>query len=268
MVELDPAAEAYDRVAPIYDQLNAVNNYELWLGRVLLPELEIHGLPVGAALDIGCGTGRAFEPLLARGWEVSGCDLSDGMLEQAKRKFGDRVAVFQADARSLGKIPAPGSAGFQLILLLNDVINYLTGDGDLNRVFAAVERNLALDGLALFDANTLSLLRSLFAPNGAGKGSQEATEWRGLSDKIQPGGIFEARLSGPNIKAHVHRERHWNQAEIDQALSAAGLRRVALLGQREMEGEILLQGPPDEERDSKMIFIVERSGLCRESQSG
>lgn len=99
------AAKAYDRIAPIYDEFNAANDYELWVGNVLLPELEKHGLWGDSVLDIGCGTGRAFEPLLARGWHVWGSDISTGMLAQAQRKFGPRVHLFQSDARSLS-IPA------------------------------------------------------------------------------------------------------------------------------------------------------------------
>ena len=78
------SAEAtYDRFAPIYDEWNAQNDYEMWLGEALLPALEMHGLRKGWALDVGCGTGRAFLPLLARGWRVIGCDVSAGMLAEA-----------------------------------------------------------------------------------------------------------------------------------------------------------------------------------------
>src|SRR5207253_2784729 len=120
MADRESAEEAYDRFAPVYDEFNSANNYELWLGEVLLPELEKHGLRKGRALDVGCGTGRAFDPLLDRGWEVVGCDASAGMLEQAEGKFGSRVQLRRADARELGPI-APGGEGdgFQLVLLLN-----------------------------------------------------------------------------------------------------------------------------------------------------
>ncbi|HYG96722.1 MAG TPA: methyltransferase domain-containing protein, partial [Solirubrobacterales bacterium] len=91
MPQEESARIAYDRYAPIYDEWNAQNDYEMWLGETLLPEMEKHGLRKGWALDVGCGTGRAFDTLLSRGWQVVGSDVSGGMLAEAERNFGSRV---------------------------------------------------------------------------------------------------------------------------------------------------------------------------------
>ncbi|HEU4635782.1 MAG TPA: class I SAM-dependent methyltransferase, partial [Edaphobacter sp.] len=157
---MESARDANDRFAAIYDDWNSQNDYEMWLGEALLPKLEMHGLRKGWALDVGCGTGRAFEPLLARGWQIVGCDISSRMLAAAGRKFNSRVQLRNYDARSLPAIcPASGlptGESFNLILMLNDVVNYLTDDSDLERLFLGIKRNLSRDrGLAIFDANTL-----------------------------------------------------------------------------------------------------------------
>jgi len=52
--------EMFARVAPVYDEWNSQNDYEMWLGEVLLPELEKLGLQKGWALDVGVRGGRAF----------------------------------------------------------------------------------------------------------------------------------------------------------------------------------------------------------------
>lgn len=78
-MKTDPALTAYEAFASIYNDFNVSNDYEMWLGRGLLPELRKHGPRRRQALDIGCGTGRAFGPLLRRGWRVTGCDLSPAM---------------------------------------------------------------------------------------------------------------------------------------------------------------------------------------------
>jgi SAM-dependent methyltransferase len=260
--ELEQYAKAtYDRFAPIYDDWNAENDYEMWLGEVLLPELENHGLRKGSALDVGCGTGRAFPPLLARGWRVIGCDVSPGMLTQARRKFGSQVRLLDADARSLPSFARLADmaldGGFDLILLLNDIVNYAIEIDELDALLIGLKRNLRADGgLLCFDANTLGLFREDYATGAVDRRSVERWTWRGMTDEIRSGGVFEARLSGGGVESHLHRERHWPPELMEPALEKAGLRAHAVLGQREESGRVLLADPPDEERDRKVIYIV------------
>jgi SAM-dependent methyltransferase len=264
MADRESAQEAYDRFAPVYDEFNAANNYELWLGEVLLPELEKHGLQRGWALDVGCGTGRAFDPLLDRGWQVVGCDGSAGMLARARDKFGERVQLIHADARKLASISPspdkPGGENFQLILLLNEVVNYLTEDGDLERAFAGVRRNLSPDGLVVFDTNTLLWFSQSFASGKSEEMSSRGWDWLGLTKTVQRGAIYEARFSGQGAESHLHRQRHWTPDKVDAALVASGLRPVAALGQREETCRVILESPFDEERDSKIIHVAAREG--------
>lgn len=253
------ARDAYDRWAPVYDAWNAENDYEMWLGEVLLPELERHGLRKGWVLDVGCGTGQAFEPLLARGWHVVGCDISSQMLAEAEQKFGARVQLLNVDARHLPLInPAAdlSEEAFDLVLLLNDVVNYLTEEGDLEQLFAGVARNLSREGLAVFDVNTLALFRADYASDV----SEEMGGWRwqGLTDAVGPGAIYEGRFSGDGIEAHIHRQRHWTYEQVRGALAAANLRCLAACGQREEDGRVLLSETPDEERDAKVVYIAGR----------
>lgn len=260
MADRESAEEAYDRFAPVYDEFNSANNYELWLGEVLLPELEKHGLQRGWALDVGCGTGRAFDPLLKRGWEVVGCDASAGMLGQAAKKFGGRVRLVHADARELDPIPPalgePGDEGFQLVLLLNEVVNYLTEDGDLGCLFAGIRRNLAPEGLVVFDTNTLLWFQESFASGKSEEMSARGWDWHGLNETIERGATYEARLSGQGVEAHVHRQRHWTPDQVEERLRKSGLRPLAALGMREENLRVMLESPVDEERDVKVVHIA------------
>src|SRR3954451_22166659 len=78
---------AYEAIAPVYDDFTAHHDYELWLGN-LLPKLEDRGLSGRRLLDVGCGTGKSFIPMIERGWEVSACDISPSMVELARAKVG------------------------------------------------------------------------------------------------------------------------------------------------------------------------------------
>jgi len=257
----DPAAESYDWWAKAYDECNPENDYELWLGRVLLPQVKKLGVQRGWALDLGCGTGRSFPPLLKRGWRVVGCDSSVGMLTAAERKFGKSVPLLNLDARELPsistKLDQPAQDGFDLVLMLNDVVNYLTDDGDLGKAFAGVKRNLhPLEGLAVLDANSLALFQrdyGLGVPENLG-----ATDWRwrGVTEQCAPEQIYEGELQDPSGLTRVHRQRHWSRIQIEDALATSGLRSVAVMGQREESGEIQLSASPSESRDLKLLYFV------------
>jgi SAM-dependent methyltransferase len=252
----DPARIAYDAFAPIYNEFNHLNDYEMWLGEVLLPELEKHGLKRGRALDVGCGTGRAFGPLLRRDWEVRACDLSPGMLERAREEGGDRVQLDVVDMREL-----PDYGEFELVLSLNDAVNYLLADEDLERALTRMRANLAGDGLLLFDVNSKGTYDS-----GAWSGGSRVVEhegrrwtWHGIGEVEGEPSVFETRIEGDDIEAILHRERFRPETEVREAMAAAGLDCLAALGMREVDEKVFLSEPPDEGRDYKVVYIGARA---------
>ncbi|MBS1845114.1 MAG: class I SAM-dependent methyltransferase [Actinobacteria bacterium] len=240
---------AYDAFAPVYDDFNAQNDYEFWFS-VLLPKLEGYGLRQGKLLDVACGTGRSFPPMLRRGWEIMACDISAGMIARAKAKFPDADIAY--DVADMKKLPTYGE--FELVWALNDPVNYLVGDGDLQSALEALGANLAADGLLVFDCNTLMLFRASFEPEtGLRRDSRWRWEGRGAT-----GGVYEAEVSGEGIATHVHRERHYTVPEVQRTMLNAGLQPVAALGQREDDGLVLTEAW-DEGRDHKIVHVARRS---------
>ena len=257
--DMESARTANQQFAEFYDEWNAANDYEMWLGGVLLPEMERHGLQKGWALDVGCGTGRAFDPLMRRGWQLVGCDIAPRMLGEAAKKFGANVQLLNLDARCLPPIiPASGlpvQENFQLILLLNDVANYLTEDGDLDRLLFGIKRNLSREGgLVIFDTNTLKQFRDDYSSEIIDEVRGRLS--RGLAVNVQPGAVFEGQFSGRGISTHIHRQRHWTIGTVQERIEASGLRCLATLGQREHGGQIIVSEPPSEERDAKVVYIA------------
>lgn len=256
-MEPDAALRAYESFAAIYNDFNHANDYEKWLGRALLPELRKYGLREGGrALDVGCGTGRAFPPLLRRGWQILGCDLSPAMLEVAARAGGDGVALQVADMRDL-----PVWGDFDLVLSLNDSVNYLLGDDDLVLALTGMRRNLAENGLLVFDVNCGSIYTSEYLEVRELEHQGSQWVWRG-GGEIAPS-IFEAEIAGDRLPEPVrHLERFRPQHEVLEAMRAAGIEVLATLGMSEVDRRISLSAPPDEHRDYKLIFIGTRGLGC------
>lgn len=246
------ALDTYESFAPIYNAFNHRNDYEVWLGQTLLPELERHGLRRDRALDVGCGTGRAFAPLLRRGWRVRGCDISPAMLGRAHREGGGEVEVDVADMRAL-----PIYGEFDLVLSLNDTVNYLLGERDLQCALDGMRANLADGGLILFDVNA----RSVYEGDGAWASGSKVVEhdgrswtWR-ASGEVEPS-IHEVRIEGDDVKAIVHRGRFHSQSAVREAMAASGLECRAVLGMGETGGEITLSAPADEDCHFKVVYIA------------
>src|SRR3954453_2540364 len=127
---------AYEAIAPVYDDFTAHHNYELWLGN-LLPELKRHGLRGNRLLDVACGTGKSFIPMLNRGWEVTASDISPAMVELARGKVGDAADLSVADMREL-----PDFGQFDLVWCLDDAVNYLLSGEELEQALSGMHRNL------------------------------------------------------------------------------------------------------------------------------
>lgn len=247
---IDPALAAYEVFAPVYNDFNHANDYEKWLGRALLPELRKHGLRDGGhALDVGCGTGRAFRPLLRRGWKVQGCDLSPAMLRLAAADGGDDVPVRIADMREL-----PILGAFDLVLSLNDSVNYLLGDEDVIDALIGMRRNLRAGGLIVFDVNSSSTYASGYSGNHEVEHNGSRWLWRGLGE-VAPS-VFEAEITGDRLSNPIrHLERFRPAPEVIAAMETAGVELLAALGMSEAGDEIVLSAPLDEIRDYKLVFI-------------
>lgn len=88
----------FDGHAPVYMEncftTNTVREVDF-----LVEELRLQ--PGAAVLDVGCGTGRHTIELARRGFAVTGVDLSEGMLAEARRTAGQaglEVTLVHANA--------------------------------------------------------------------------------------------------------------------------------------------------------------------------
>ena len=246
--------EAYDALADAYDALTADYCHDTWLAAI---DALVRGLgaPGRRLLDLACGTGKSFVPMLARGYEVSACDVSPAMASRAARK-APAANVFVADMCTLG-----GSGGFDVVTCLDDALNYLLAEGELAAALRTVRANLGHGGIAIWDVNALLMYRTSFATDLVIDRDGFFIAWAGdASPDAEAGCIAEATIdvftaSGPGWSRtrSVHRQRHWPSAEVARIARHAGLRVVAMLGQR--HGAIL-DPLVDESTHSKVLFVA------------
>jgi SAM-dependent methyltransferase len=254
--ERSRAAEiAYEAIAPVYDEFTAHHDYELWLGQ-LMPKLEKHGIPGKRLLDVACGTGKSFIPMLEEGWQVTACDISPSMVAIAREKVGDRVEVSVADMREL-----PVLGEFDLVFCLDDAVNYLLSREELERALTGMRRNLGPGGLLMFDVNTLEAYRNFFAEEVVVEREGWRMTWKGLTDPdAGPGTIAEASFeaepldaSRPAIPPEVHRERHFPESEVRAAMKVAGLECLDVYGHHH---DAIPKQPLDEVAHTKGVYIA------------
>jgi SAM-dependent methyltransferase len=251
------ATSAYEAMAPLYDDFTAHHDYELWLGN-LLPKLRRHGLSGHRLLDVGCGTGKSFLPMLERGWEVTACDISPSMLELARVKAGDSAQLSVADMREL-----PDFGEFDLVWALDDAVNYLLSAEELEMALGGMRANLAPDGLLMFDVNCLQAYRTFFAEEQRVERAGRTLLWRGQgSTDAAPGSISEARFEveagedADRYQPHVHRQRHFPEAEVLELLERAGLKCLDVYGHG---FDAVPKQPVEELVHSKAVYMARRA---------
>jgi SAM-dependent methyltransferase len=260
------AEVAYEAMAPVYDDFTAHHDYGLWLGN-LLPKADLHGLGREGKrlLDVACGTGKSFIPMLERGWEVTACDISPSMVEIARAKVGEGARLLVADMRAL-----PELGEFDLIWCLDDPVNYLLSSEEMERAFTGIRRNLAPAGLLIFDANTIEQYRGFFTEEVEVEQDGRRLLWHGHASPTQaPGTIveasFEVEALRPGIAAippQLHRQRHFPEAEVLAALEVAGLECLDLYGHGH---DAVPEQPLDENRHTKAVYIAGLPGTAGRS---
>jgi SAM-dependent methyltransferase len=253
------AQAAYDALAPLYDRFTAGHDHAAWAEQLEALATEA-GLAGRRLLDVGCGTGASAAPMLARGYEVAGVDISAGMLERARRRLGPSVRLELADMRAL---PVLGT--FDLIWSLSDGVNCLLSEGELVDAFAGFARNLAPAGLVAFDVNTLASFRALYSSLLVAQGEDGVAIFEGRADADLPAGaVAEAQVDRlepgdppfwRRVRA-VHRQRHHPRERLEAALAAVGLHSVAVWG---TDGAGASEQPLDELRHNKAVYIAQHA---------
>jgi SAM-dependent methyltransferase len=252
----DHARRAYDALAPAYDLLTGGHDHERWTALVERCARDA-GLVGTRLLDLACGTGNTLAPALARGYDVTGVDISAAMLAQARAKLGPAVPLRTADVRCL---PALGE--FDLIWCLGDALNYLADEDELVAAFTGMRRNLRREGVVVFDVNTLATFRQLYTSLLAVPTPDRVVvlEGRGAPD-LASGGTATATIDRLEREPtgwwrrtrSEHHHHHHAEPTVRAALERAGLACERVLG---TDTAGTLEEPLNELRHSKALYVA------------
>ena len=141
----------YDLLAPFYDAINADIDYSSWADFIeKIIEREYRGKPE-LVLDLGCGTGKMTLELASRGYDMTGIDYSDDMLDVARTSAEEKEHDILWLSQDMREFELYGTVDVTVSCL--DCINHLTRPSDVEKTFSLVHNYLIPDGLFIFDIN-------------------------------------------------------------------------------------------------------------------
>jgi len=214
---MEYSEETYgERVADVYDDWFSSHDAE---AIDLLAQLAGDG----RALELGIGTGRFALPLLARGIEVHGIDVSPSMIARLRSKpGGDRVTVVQDNF-----VDVPVAGEFNLIYVVFNTFFTLLTQEDQVRCFRKVAAHLMPGGCFVIEAFVPDLSRFTHGQvNWATKvntdrvefdaGQHDAATQRVVSQKVI--------ITDGNVRLYPIQIRYAWPTELDLMAQLAGLR--------------------------------------------
>ena len=251
--------DGYHALAPAYDRLNADIDYKAW--SLFIQACFDKYLPARPEiiLDLACGTGRMTFPLADMGYDMIGIDGSSDMLAEAYMVSADRS---DAVADENGDLPTDGSFTIPLFLEQDmrnfelygtvdsvvcclDSINYLTGDGDLDKCLSCIHLYLAPGGLLIFDVNTPYKFEHIYGNNAYILEDEACPEkelgaifcgWQNEYDPVSKLctfylSVFEEKSDGSYTRTDEEQvERCYTMETLTSALDRAGFDLCGVFG--------------------------------------
>ncbi|MFQ3542705.1 class I SAM-dependent methyltransferase [Halobacillus rhizosphaerae] len=234
-------------MAEVYDQLMADAPYSEWVSLTQKIINQYHP-DIQSILDLGCGTGEITCRLSEAGFQLTGVDLSEEMLSLAAQKSpGTKINWLHQDIREL-----KGLENFDCIVSFCDVLNYITTEEDLQRVFKNAYHSLTDSGLFIFDVHSLHhiqdhLLGETFAEVYddisyiwlCDPGDMNDTVVHDLTFFLQSEDVYE-RFD------EQHVQRGYSVSEIERQITSAGFQLLNICSDFKLDGS----------RDGDRLFFI------------
>lgn len=231
-------AVMYDELSEDYDRF--VNWPSRLAGEMPWLETQLASVGVREVLDAACGTGQHVLALAQRGYQVSGADLSQAMITQARANAASAGQAVEFVVAGFGGLaPVFGHSKFKALLCLGNSLPHVLSTQELSSALADFSACLRPGGLLVlqnrnFDA-ILSRRERWMEPQGFRQAEQEWLFVRFYDFDLdglitfnmltlqRTGGAWQQRLSSTRLRPLL-------QAELAKALAAEGFGEVVFHG--------------------------------------
>lgn len=202
-------------------------------------------LPQGAIiLDLCCGMGRHSLALSEAGYSVTGVDLSEVLLQEARSQTGaGAVTWIRSDMRQL-----PLDGGFDAVVNLFTSFGYFEEDEEQVKVLREIHRMLKPGGKFIIDfLNPDDVIRRLIPHSTREDGGTLIDESRRIEDGYVKKDIILTSKSGGKPRQYHERVKLYSLETFSTMISAAGLQIEAVHGNYD-------EGDYDAQHSTRMIF--------------
>ncbi len=241
---------SYTDFARIYDSLMQSDiDYEKWADYIE-NLFDMYGVSPNLVCDLACGTGNITIPLAKRGYDMTGVDISEDMLNMARSK-SEGLDILYLN-QNISDIDLYGTMGAFLCMI--DGINYILPQKSLLKMFTRI-KTCFIDrgGLLIFDISTEYKLKNIIGSNTfvhCGRDifytwQNRYIEKKKLSDMFL---TFFVKQGGSYARFEErHLQRAHSVTELTSILKKAGFETV------DTYGELSFNPPsPDSER---IVFV-------------
>lgn len=225
--------EAYTGFAEVYDIFMDNIDYKAWTEYVI-SLLEQYGIKDGLVLELGCGTGNVTEEMAVAGFDMTGIDMSEDMLNIAMEKRADSGHDILYLCQEMQEFELYGTV--RAVVSICDCINYVTEKEDIVQTFRLVNNYLDPEGIFIFDMNTSYKYREILGDNTFAEVREDSSFiWENFYDEEEKINEYALTLFIEDKESGMYEkfeEEHYQRAyEIDemiQMIEAAGLEFLAV----------------------------------------
>ncbi|EDY84398.1 Methyltransferase domain family [Verrucomicrobiia bacterium DG1235] len=243
-----------------YDCLFGEPNMSFWLDIIAT-----YGAPV---LELGCGTGKITIPIAEAGYSITGIDLSEAMIQHARRKAKDQklpVSFKLGDMSSFEE-----DQKFNVVILPSNNLAHLMDYREAMNCFFRAYDHLSKDGVFVIDAFVPSLsiltkssdeietISEYEDPDGKGMFKITASAIYENHTQIRRVTTFQRKPDGSVSEGHLNMKMYFPQ-ELEGLLNHSGLEIIERYGNYQKD---------EFSSTSMRQIIVARKKKKRDNQTG